>query len=582
MNNLKKYKSLHYKIPEKSLAWRIYGKGMDNFGDNKSATEISVPEPKDDEIMVRSDAVGLCFSDTKIIKFGEDHPRLQGRDLKTEPVIPGHEVSLTVIKVGKNWKKRYRPGEKYIIQADVFYKGKSTAYGYILPGGLSQYGIIGEEVLDGDESRYLIPLHKKDMSYSEVALAEPWACVVAAYRIKHREGIKEDGTLFIIGSGKDDKNWNFENLFRKNLPKSIILFQVGKKIKERIAGSILNKTIDIFIENTSDIKSLKTKYTEDRGFDDIIILGDADSKTVSECADSINPYGILNYMATEEDPQWVEIDAGKIHYDRICFVSSLGTDVSTPYTENPDYELRGESVLLLGAGGPMGQMHVQLVLDSKNPPKTVIATDIATERTQTLCEKFSKKAKGKGINFHVLNPDDFKNVNDYKSEIIRINDGKLFDYVICLAAIPAVIEDAASYLGDRSILNIFAGVSRGTIVMLNIKDVAKKSVRFIGSSGSTIEDMKYTLGKVENGELNTNSSVAGISGMNDVWNGIDAVRTGTFPGKIIVYPHINHMDLISIKNLKDKYPKIGALLSKNGEWTKEAEDELLNDMIDLK
>lgn len=157
----------------------------------------------------------------------------------------------------------------------------------------------------------------------------------------------------------------------------------------------------------------------------------------------------------------------------------------------------------------------------------------------------------------------------------------LFDYVVCLAAIPAVIEDAASYLGKSAIFNIFAGVSKGTIVNFNIKEAATNAVRYIGSSGSSLSDMEYTLRKVEYAELETNSSVAGISGMNDVWDGIDAVRTGSFPGKIIVYPHIKHMDLVSLKDLKEKYPKIGAHLSDSGKWTKEAEHALLNEMLDL-
>ena len=129
MGRFEKFKSIQHGIPKKSLAWRIYGKGMENFGDNRKPTEIPVPEPGDDELLVRNDAIGLCFSDTKIIKAGSDHPRLQGRDLKKDPVIPGHEVSITVLKVGKNRTRDYKPGQRFIVQADVFYKGKSISYG---------------------------------------------------------------------------------------------------------------------------------------------------------------------------------------------------------------------------------------------------------------------------------------------------------------------------------------------------------------------------------------------------------------------------------------------------------------------
>jgi L-sorbose 1-phosphate reductase len=185
MGKFSDYIKANHGIPKTTLAWRIYGKGMEYFGDDKGLgkkvpVELPIPEPKDDELLVRNDAVGLCFSDTKIIKFGSEHPRITGRDLKKDPVTPGHEVAVTVIKAGKQRAKNYKPGQRFIVQADAFYKGKSMSYGYNLPGGLTQYGIIPKEILDGDAGSYLIPIENDKVGYSEVALVEPWACVVAA------------------------------------------------------------------------------------------------------------------------------------------------------------------------------------------------------------------------------------------------------------------------------------------------------------------------------------------------------------------------------------------------------------------
>ena len=595
MDKLKQFHKIGHDIPKKSLAWRIYGQGMENFGDDKKAVEIPLPEPGDDEILVRNDAVGLCFSDTKVIKFGENHPRIQGRNLKNEPVIPGHEVSLTVVKAGKNRKKDFKPGERYLIQADIHYGGKSVAYGYNLPGGLTQYGILGKEVIDGDDGSYLIPVKKTSTTYSEVALVEPWACVVSSYRIQHRDGIKKDGSLLIIGNGEDGKEWQFENVFHQRLPKTIVCVNVGKNTKESVSqvistnmAAMSSATTGVHeesVESLDDIPSIIKKavdsFTGGKGFDDIIVLGDSEPQTLVTAGDSMCQYGILNYMATTDEPQHVDIDAGKVHYDQISFVGSLKNDVNSPYIDNLDYSLKGDSVILFGTGGPMGQMHIQLVMENPTPPKIVIATDIAEERLDVLKENFGPLAKEKGIKYYALNPNDFSSPDAFRKEIMRINGGKLFDYVVCLAAIPAVIEDAASYLGDRAILNIFAGVSKGTIANLNIKDAAAKSVRYIGSSGSTLSDMVYTLRRVEDSGLNTDSSVAGVAGMNDVWNGIDAVRTGSFPGKIIVYPHITNLDLISLKELKKKHPEIGKHFSASGKWTKKAENQLLSDMLDI-
>lgn len=591
MSNVKKFKKVSHTIPEKSKAWRIYGKGMENFGDNRGPTEIPVPEPKDDELLVRNDAIGLCFSDTKIIKFGPDHPRIRGRDLKKNPVIPGHEVALTVVRVGKDRQRDYKVGERYIIQADVRYKGAMPSYGYVLPGGLSQYGIIGKEVLDGDDGSYLIPLYNRKLGYSELALVEPWGCVVAAYRITHRRGIADGGVMLIAGNGKDEKAWDFSALLQESKPARVVLLDVGTDTQERIqdiihggiqrGGGPKGAPTEILQERGSKVKELSSRYTDGKGFDDIIILGDAADRFVEEAGDSLCAHGILNYMVSSPKEQTVSIDAGKVHYDVIAFIGGTGTDVSAPYTENPDYTIKGGSVLMIGAGGPMGQMHIKLAMEQKKPPNLIIATDIDDQRVETLREKFETLARNKGIAFHVLNPGRFSDHAAYRKHIIELNGGRLFEYVVCLAAIPSVIEDAASYLGDRAVLNIFAGVSKGTIVKLNVKEVAAKAVRFIGSSGSSIDDMEYTLRKLEKGDLDTNSSAAGICGMNDVWRGVDAVRTGSFAGKIIVYPHIRDLDLISMKELKERFPKVGNLLSQGSEWNREAEEAFLEEMLDL-
>jgi threonine dehydrogenase-like Zn-dependent dehydrogenase len=579
MTNIDTFKQAAHAVPKESKAWHIFGQGMENFGDNKTYSVIPVEEPQDDELLVRNDAIGLCFSDTKIIKFGPNHPRIKGRDLKNDPVIPGHEVALTVVKVGKNRTKDYKVGERYIIQADIRYKGTTPSYGYVLPGGLSQYGIIGKEVLDGDDGSYLIPLHNQKLGYSELALVEPWGCVVAAYRISHRQGIRDGGTLLIVESASDTRTWDFSSLFSKSKPSKIILLDVGSATEERIRAAA--KDGNIVTAKGVQVKDLLEQHTEGSGFDDIIILGDAADALVEQAGDSLNKNGVLNYMVSSPQGQVIDIDAGKVHYDVIAFIGGTGSDVQEPYTANPDYTIRGGSVLMIGAGGPMGQMHVMLAMEQENAPHTIIATDIDDRRVEMLQDKFKTLAKDRGINLHILNPNNYESGSKFREHVLELNSGNLFEYVVCLAAIPPVIEDAASYLGKDAVLNIFAGVSKGTIVRLDVKEVATKSVRFIGSSGSSLDDMDFTLRKLEKGELDTNSSVQGIAGMNDVWNGIDSVRTGSFAGKIIIYPHIRDLNLSTLEDIKKQFPTVAPIIERGGGWTREAEEAFLEETLDL-
>ena len=192
---LEAYRQAETPIPDRYRRWHLYGAGLENVGKNGEPETVPLPEPGPHEILVRHDACGICFSDIKIINLGGEHPRLQGRDLTKDPVVMGHEVALTVVKAGENGREQFKPGQRFIVQADVYYKGVNLAYGYALTGGMSQYGLVGPEVLQGDEGCYLLPI-QDDTGYAEAALVEPWACVEAAYHWVERRDERDGDVRF--------------------------------------------------------------------------------------------------------------------------------------------------------------------------------------------------------------------------------------------------------------------------------------------------------------------------------------------------------------------------------------------------
>ena len=107
---------------------------------------------------------------------------------------------MTVVAVGENLRDKYKVGDRFIIQADIYVKGVGYAYGYEMDGGFSHYGLIDERVLQGDEGNYLLSV-QPDKGYAESALTEPWACVIAANRLSYRTALKHGGTTWIIGTG---------------------------------------------------------------------------------------------------------------------------------------------------------------------------------------------------------------------------------------------------------------------------------------------------------------------------------------------------------------------------------------------
>ena len=164
---LEHYREATQTPPPTIKRWHLTGAGLDALHE----ATVSLPQFGPDELLVRHDACGICFSDIKIINLGPEHPRLQGRDMQAEPVVMGHEVALTVVGVGDSLKEQFHVGQRFIIQADVYYKGLGIAYGYQLDGGMAQYGVVTKEVLNGDEGCYLIP----DQRRHRLRGSRPWS-----------------------------------------------------------------------------------------------------------------------------------------------------------------------------------------------------------------------------------------------------------------------------------------------------------------------------------------------------------------------------------------------------------------------
>lgn len=556
-------------LPKRMLKWNFYGEGLESL----QVEEADVPTPGPDELLVRQDACGLCFSDTKVIALGANHPRMVGRDLKANPVTLGHEVSCTVVQVGANLQDRFAIGDRFIVQADVFYQGVSMAYGYAISGGLAEYSIIPHSMIDGDEGCYLLPI-QPEAGYVETALVEPWACVVSAYNQTHRSGIKADGNLLIIaGEGAEDIDWS--DTLRPDARPSGVVLVGGGALADDLTEALLESSTPVLYAEVDDWVSLKEDHTGGAGFDDILILGGVAPETVEQAATTLANHGILNLVGGHKFPRKLLLDIGRIHYNWHYY---LGTDTDRPadsYTETRSADLvAGGLAWFIGAGGPMGQMHVQRAVQRPNPPRLLVATDIDVERLQSVADRFGADAKERGVELITLNPK-VMGQEAFDAELRRLAGEHGFDDIISLVPVAALIEHAADYLAPGGWFNIFAGVARGTMANLDVNAIAEKRVRYLGSSGSSIADMRQTLEQVESHALSTNASLAAIGGMRAAREGIAAVKEGRFPGKTLVFPLIPDLPLTPLPELKNVYPTVYAKLRDGQFWTPEAEEEFL-------
>ncbi len=572
MSDFEMYKSGRGPIPETQLIWPLYGAGWDNLGRDDKPIEVPVPEPAPDQLLVRHDVTGLCFSDIKIIKAGPTHPRLVGRNMEENPVVQGHEVSLTVVKVGEEWQDEYNVGDRFAVQADIYNDGVSTAYGYRIQGGLSQYGAIGREVLDADEGCYLLRIWP-EAGYAETGLTEPWACVEAAYAIPSRSTVKAGGIVWIIGLNGAD--YVLDGEFN---PGRVIATDVPADVLATLKDWSSSRGFELVQGEPLPPDEAKERYTDGAGFDDIILLGHPEPSLLEGAANALARDGYLNLVSREPVGAVVNLDVGRIHYDGWRYVGTAGADVLAAYESNRRSDLKpGGKLWVLGAAGPMGQMHVQRALDSPEKPDLIVATNLSTNRIDVV-ESMTAEAAKQGVEMVCLTRQDL-GPERYFDRLRELAGPDGFDDIMVVAASADAIAEAAPFLAEDGVFNIFAGLPRGTTAPIDLSNVALRNARYIGSSGSKIVDMQRVLDKVRDGQLTTRRSVAAISGMAGAKIGLQGVAEGRFAGKAIVFPQIPDLGLTPLTELKDVLPSVYAKLEDGRYWTNEAEAELLRTAV---
>jgi L-sorbose 1-phosphate reductase len=566
----------HYrqgKMPTSSInrVWPLFGAGFENLGKNDQPIDVPMPKFGPDELLIRHDACGLCFSDIKVIRQGEDHPRIY-RNMQEDPVVLGHEVVMTVVGVGNNLKDQYKPGDRFIIQADIFVDGVGYAYGYEIQGGLSRYNVIDQRILNGDHGNYLIPIHP-ETGYAESALVEPWACVIAAYYLQYRQGLKDEGTAWFIGPEVGEFSLT-EGLDQDSHPALIKLTDMNGPFGGWLRQQA--EKLGISVVEVDQIKAVQDEAPKEDQVDDIVLLS-ATNSMIEKISPYLAYHGVLVFYADQPFNDKADLDIGRVHYNRWLFLGGNDRDISAIYRKAPQRsELRnGGRALFVGAGGPMGRMHVQHAIESKDHPKLIVCSDASDARLQDLDATFGEEAKAKGIDWICVNP---INKEAYEQAMRQFEETG-FDDIIILVPIPAVISDSAQWLAQDGVMNVFAGVARGTTAKLDLNDMVFRNARVIGHSASQIEDMLTMLNKVEDGELSTNRSVAAVGSLEAAKDGLQALIDATYPGKVVIFPNIKELPLTSVTDLEAVLPEVAEKLKDGRSWTKAAENAFLEAMI---
>jgi threonine dehydrogenase-like Zn-dependent dehydrogenase len=556
-----------------ALAWNLYGVGIESMGRDGRPEQVAVPSPRPDQLLIRIDAVGLCFSDVKLLRLGGDHPKLYGRDLAREPTRLGHETSVTVIAVGDDLLERFRPGERLAIQPDIYVDGRSAAYGYTVPGGLIQYQVIGPEVLAADDGAYIVRVDDR-LGYAETALTEPWACVEAAYTQRRRLWPLAGGRVLVVARPSDETPYRFGSALANS--GSVLVAGAGDAIEGIVRSAARDEAADG--ANGAEVVTVgRLEEALAQGpFDDIIMLGAHAADEVSRAADALAFRGTLNLVADEPLDGDVDIDIGRIHYHYTAYVGTTGVDVEAAYGEDRNRaELRAGGVtVVVGAAGPMGQMHVERALGQPDGPRLVIGVDLDADRLAAAEQKMRPIAAARNRELVI------EQLGSEPDALLMLVQGRTggrgADDMVVTAPSARAVTNAAAAMAPDGMLVLFAGVPVGTRASIDLSPVFLHGAQYTGTSGSRIADQELVVAKATDGQLAPRRALAAIGGIEAAAEALRALTEGRFPGKIVIFPALRDLPLTSLAELGATEPDVAAALDPDGSWTTTAEQRLFD------
>lgn len=546
-------------IPETQTALQLTG--PDELTINYSKPVI---QPGPYQILCKIEAVGLCFSDLKLLKQFGDHARktniISGIDpvileeipsyvAGIKPAVPGHEAVGRVCAVG-NQVHGIELNHRYLVQTDYRWlptEHSNAAFGYNFEGGLQEYVLLDQRVITSPEGESMLIPAPEGLSASAIALVEPWACVEHAYAIKERQRINTDGKMLVVADENVDLKGFIAFLSEFGQPAEL----TALTNTPLVIPSLLVKTIEN-LEQASDI-----------GYQDVIYYG-ANPTRAEAIFNKVAAKGLYNIVQCGKTfGRNVITQVGRVHYGGIRLIGTPGCDPAKSMQRIPTQpELRpGDNINVVGAAGPMGTMNVIRNICQAVKGTTIYAASRDIKRLtklNQLAQPFAQKTQVGYVPYSLS-----ENTLDVE-----------FDYVALMAPVPHLVESAVKEIRKKGIVNIFAGIPGHVSTPIDLDRYIEKELYFIGTSGSTLDDMYAVLKKLETGQLDSNMSVAAVCGLENAIDGIRAVEHHKIAGKILVYPGRAELPLTPLEDISEIVPELAEHMIENT-WTKAAEDTLL-------
>lgn len=298
--------------------------------------EFELPEIKDDEILVKVVSDSICMSTYKTVKQGAKHKRVPN-DVYDNPIIIGHEFAGDIVKVGKKWQDKFKPGQKFAQQPAIPGQMESPGYSYRWCGGDTEYCIFPNDIIEAG----CLWTFEGD-SYFAASVAEPMCCVISGYHshyhtvpgcYDHVMGTKKDGDIIILGGcGPMGLGAVSYSLTYENKPKRVVVTDIDDAKIAR-ARSVISEEyaashgVELHYVNTAKmddpVKELMA-ITGGKGYDDVYVY--VPIPAVCEMGDQLLAYdGNINLFAGPTDAKFAApMNLYNCHYSRHRILGSTG------------------------------------------------------------------------------------------------------------------------------------------------------------------------------------------------------------------------------------------------------------------
>ncbi len=357
-------------VPDEMRALVMDGVGFSHLRVRK----VPTPRPGPKQMLARVDAAGICTSLIKLIEQGSDHQLVYAWDITRFPLILGDEGSVTLVEVGAELRRRYSPGERYVVQPAVDhapinhrerYRGggqgiQKVAVGYTLGGHLAEYILITEEIL---AANCLLPLPDPSLPYAHAALSEPLSCVISSQdhhvhlvqggALGQRDvlkGLKPGGVTVVLGCGAMGRM--HVALAMSYRPRAIVaadLVAVRLELVKSLFGpraEALGIALHTVNPSAGNLKKVIDELTEHTGADDVIVAVGS-RKAIEDAQTFLGRGAVLNlFGGLKKGEEVIGFDTGIIHYRGINITGSSG---GSPWDVARALELMAQKEIDAGA-----------------------------------------------------------------------------------------------------------------------------------------------------------------------------------------------------------------------------------------